>query len=225
MATDGHMATATDESAVLTLAQWFSPAYPVGSFHFSHGLEWAITAGDVTDAGALGRWVKALLEHGAGWNDTLLLAAASRAGSDDDELYEINDIALALTASRERRIETVEMGAAFARVTSALRGEDLPRLAYPVAIGHAARRFDLPPLLAAQLYLQAFVGNLAAVGMRLVPLGQTEGQAIIHVLAPLCQQVAARTAHGNLDALTSTVFRADIAAMKHETQYSRIFRT
>ena len=117
------------------------------------------------------------------------------------------------------------MGAAFARITGALAGRNDAPLCYPVAVGRAARAEGLPLVLTAQMFLQVFVTNLASVGMRLGPVGQTGGQEIIARLAPFCLQVAKETTHGDLDQLGGAVFAGDIAAMRHESQYSRIFRT
>ena len=140
-------------------------------------------------------------------------------------LQEVDAIARALAASKERLRETDLQGAAFCKVVSDLSGIPLGRLCYPVAIGWAAKHAVLPLELTAQMYLQSFLSNLAAVSMRLVPLGQTAGQALIRNLTPRCIDLVDAALPGDLDNLTSTTFLADIAAMKHETQYSRIFRT
>lgn len=221
MGTDGPMATATE---TLTLTQWFSPGFPVGAFAYSHGLEWAIESGDVHDPVSTEGWIAQVLAHGAGWNDTLLLAASYRA-PDKAALQEVDAIARALAASKERLRETDLQGAAFCKVVSDLSGIPLGRLCYPVAIGWAAKHAVLPLELTAQMYLQSFLSNLVAVSMRLVPLGQTAGQALIRNLTPRCIDLVDAALPGDLDNLTSTTFLADIAAMKHETQYSRIFRT
>lgn len=209
---------------ILTLAQWFSPAYPVGAFSYSHGLEWAIDVGSVDDVKTLGAWVVDVIEHGTGRNDALFLAAAHQAET-SQALVDIDQTCRAFAASSERLSETVQQGAAFCQVTSAIWSDMPEPLSYPVAVGHATRVQALDPVLAAAMYLHAFAGNLATVGMRLIPLGQTEGHGLIRALAEPCQRIAAETAHGSLDALSSSAFLADIAAMKHETQYSRIFRT
>jgi urease accessory protein len=214
------MATATD---LLTLTQWFSPAFPVGAFAYSHGLEWAIDVGDVTSAEQVSVWVSDVLRHGAGWNDSLFITAAYHSGTDD--LAEIDAMSRAFAASAERLKETHLQGAAFCDVTGAIWAVELKGLTYPVAVGRAARLQGLPLDLTNQVYLQAFVSNLAAVAMRLVPLGQTEGQRLIRDLTPLCCTIAEAAANATLDDLASSSFMTDIAAMKHETQYSRIFRT
>ncbi|MFD3189002.1 urease accessory protein UreF [Sedimentitalea sp. HM32M-2] len=217
------MATPTDAD-VLTLSQWFSPAYPVGGFAYSHGLEWAIDSGAVTDAERAGNWVCDVLRHGAGWNDSLFLIAAYRAGS-PAMVAKAEALCRATAASRERLQETCLQGQAFCRITSDIWGGGLHDLTYPVAVGRAARQLNLPLELTVQMYLQSFGANLAGAAMRLVPLGQTEGQAMIRDLAPLCRQIAGRALQSGLQDIGSTVFLADIAAMRHETQQSRIFRT
>lgn len=215
------MATATE---TLTLAQWFSPAFPVGAFAYSHGLEWAIESGAVHDKSSAEAWIGQILEHGAGWNDALLLAASHRA-LDEAALRDVDAICRALAASKERLKETDLQGAAFCRAVSGLSAFDIRGLSYPVAIGWAARHEKLPLELTTQMYLQSVLSNLASVAMRLVPLGQSDGQGLIKNLTPFCIDIARRSLAGDLGALTSTAFLADIAAMKHETQYSRIFRT
>ncbi|MFO6462824.1 urease accessory protein UreF [Jannaschia sp. KMU-145] len=214
------MVTATE---ILTLTQWLSPAYPVGAFAYSHGLEAAIADGTVTDAGRLTDWATGVLEHGAGRADATFLAAAHHADAAD--IPGIDATARAFAASAERLRETELMGAAFCEITAALWPGDLDGLTYPVALGRATRLAALPPILAAQMALQAFVGNLAAVGMRLIPLGQTDGQRILRDLAPACARIATETAGGDLATLRSTAFLSDIASMRHETLSPRIFRT
>lgn len=205
----------------LTLAQWFSPAFPVGAFAYSHGLEWSVNAGDVTDRATAQSWITTVLLHGAGWNDALFVAAAYRA----KDPAHIDALARAFAASSERLRETDLQGAAFARAIRDVWGLDVPDLTYPVAVGCAARLQNLPLDQTLAMYLHGFMANLCAAAMRLVPLGQTDGHRIIHLLTPECTTLAKRAEAATLDDLTSTAFWGDIAAMKHETQYSRIFRT
>lgn len=223
MVTEEPMATPT-EKQILTLAQWFSPAYPVGAFAYSHGLEWGVEAGDVVDARTAQAWITDVLQHGAGWNDCLFIGSAYRAAS-LQELQDINDTALAFSASSERMMETRLQGEAFCGITASVWPVDLAGLCYPVAVGRAANLVGLPLTLSGQFYLHAFMANLVAAATRLVPLGQTEGQQIIRDLTPLCRSIADTALCANLSHLTSTAFLGDIAAMKHETQYSRMFRT
>lgn len=222
MAMAGHTAMPTNLQ-ILTLTQWFSPAYPVGAYAYSHGLEWAIEAGDVRDFTTAKEWVADVLNHGTGWNDALFLSAAFDA--EEAALAELDEDCRAFAPSRERLKETDLQGAAFCEITAELLGERLAGLSYPIAVGRAAKLADLPLQLTMQMYLQAFLANLSAVAMRLVPLGQTDGQRLIRDLTPLCSEIAERAMVASLDDLGATAFMADIASMKHELQYSRIFRT
>jgi len=215
------MATATD---TLTLAQWLSPAFPVGAFAYSHGLEWAIDCGDVQTQAQIRDWVAQVVQNGAGRNDMVLLAAAYRA-ENSAALNRIDATARAFAASKERLQETDLQGAAFCAAISDLHGFDVKGLTYPVALGRAAALARLPLELTAQMALQAVMSNLASIAMRLVPLGQSQGQAIIRDLTPLCMDVASAACTATLDDLSATCFLTDIAAMRHETQYARICRT
>jgi urease accessory protein len=211
--------------AVLTLTQWFSPAYPVGAFGYSHGLEAAVEAGEVSDAASLQAWLRDILEHGTGRADALFLAA-SHAAESMAEVETIDTTCRAFASSAERLAETTLQGAAFCEITTQVWDHaDLSAFTYPVAAGRAARLCDLPLDLTSAFYLQAFAANLVAAGQRLAPVGQAAAQQILRLLAPLCSRIAQQTQDGDLSTLSNTVFLADIASMHHETQYSRIFRT
>lgn len=220
--TIGAMPSSSD---VLTLAQWFSPGFPVGAYAYSHGLEWAIECGDVGDAKSTQQWISDVVLHGAGRNDCLFLVAAYRAKTTED-VAQVDASCRAFAPSRERLKEAVLQGGAFCEAVSAVWAtDDLQSLSYPVAVGRAARLQGLQIELTTQMFLQSFVSNLAAAAMRLVPLGQTDGQRIIAGLMPLVLEVATVTQRQGLDDLGASAFLSDIASMKHETQYSRIFRT
>ncbi|MGP1356157.1 urease accessory protein UreF [Roseicyclus sp.] len=210
---------------LLALTQWLSPAFPVSSFAYSHGLEAEIASGRVHDGATAQAWIATVLEAGSGRTDAILLAAAMAPGADLDAL---SDMARALAGSAERWEETRAQGAAFAATRRAMgaEGEDRP---YPVAVGEAARALALPPGTVAALYLQALGGALVSVAVRFVPLGQAEGQRILAALAPLAGRVAAAAAEVPpervIDSLGGAAFGADLAAMEHETQEVRLFRT
>ena len=210
-----------DLRALQILAAWFSPGYPVGAYSYSHGLEWAVAAGQVGDAAGLAAWVADILEFGAGHTDAMLLAAAWRA----EDPAEAAALASALAPSAERHLETMAQGAAFARVTAAAWGVAVPAVAYPVAVGHAARQLALPLEATATLYLQAFAANIVSAGVRLVPVGQTDGQKITAGLVPLAARVAAAAVAAPPEAIGGVALRADLAAMLHETQYTRLYRS
>lgn len=227
MATGGLIPMSTEpplSRTMLTLAQWFSPAFPIGAFSFSHGLEWLVETGEVADGSGFRRWIDTILRHGAGRTDLILMASAWRAKT-AAELQDIDAEARALAPSAERLVETVEQGASFVRTVNMVWATDLPPLCYPVAIGAAARACDLPLEPMARMYLHALVSNLTSAAIRLVPLGQTEGQAIILELAPVCEGLCASELDQPLDSIGSCAFLADIASMNHEVQYSRMFRS
>lgn len=212
------------EAQILTLAQWLSPAWPVGAFAYSHGLERLVETGAVHDADSLAAWLEDVLRHGAGQADALFLVAGFCA-PDPEALLDVNATCRAFAASKERLAEADLQGAAFCDAITAIFGHALPALAYPVAVGRAAALEGLPLRLTVAAYLHAFAANLVAAGTRLIPIGQTEGQRLVRALQPLCGGLAGRAVASTLDDLSATTFLADIAAMQHETQYSRIFRT
>ncbi len=216
---DMAVAPAADPTQIL--ASWFSPSYPVGAYSYSHGLEWAVEAGDVTDRAGLEAWISDLLRFGAGRNDAILLAAAWRS----EDPAPLAALAEALASSAERHLETMAQGGAFARTTAAVWGLDLPAMAYPVAVGRAARLLDLPLSPTLTLFVQSFAANIVSAGVRLIPLGQTDGQRITAALMPLCAAVAAEAECADLDDLGGVALQADLAAMLHETQYTRLYRS
>jgi urease accessory protein len=217
-------AAADPAGALYRLAAWLSPAYPVGAYAYSHGLEWAVQAGEVRDRTSLTGWIAAVLTHGAGRADAILLAHAWADPADET----LAELALALAGSRERRLETSAQGAAFAEVTAAawpapgLDGRPAP---YPVAVGRAARAHGAPAFDAALLYLHGFAAALTGAALRLVPLGQTDGQRTVAALMETCRAVAAEAMTAPLDEIGGCALRSDIAAMRHETQDVRLFRT
>jgi urease accessory protein len=210
------------DADLLTLVQWLSPAFPVGGFAYSHGLEWAVSQGQVRDADTLFAWLSDILEHGSGRADAVLL---TRSMDPEGDLGLIAAIARALAASKERWSETIDQGRAFTTAVNALTGNDFPEAALPVSVGRAARSLTLPPDRVAALYLHAFASNLVSAAVRFVPLGQTDGQRVLSRLHPIIERVAREAAVAPLDAIASSVPGADLASMHHETQDVRIFRT
>lgn len=206
---------------LLTLTQWLSPAYPVGAFAWSHGLERAVQRGDVQGADSLSDWLRAVLEQGAGRSDAILLCAAHGA----DDVGPIAELAAVLAPSRERRMETLQQGAAFAATTRAVWGLELADMAYPVAVGRAAGLIGLPVVPTAQVWLHSFASNLVQAAQRLMPLGQTKGQQILAGLHPLCAAVGQEAASASLEDIGASSFAVDIASMQHAKQYPRIFRS
>ncbi len=210
--------------AVLKLAQWLSPSYPIGAFGYSHGLETVIHDGVVRTAAQLETWLEDVLCHGTGYCDAILIAAAYGA-EDEAGLDAVDATARAFAPSAERLGESVLMGRAFARTVAATHSIYLTDLTYPVALGRAARLSCVPLDLAQVMYLQSFLSNLVSAAVRLVPLGQTEGQAALARLTPLCTNTVAKAEGRTRDDLAGCAFLSDIAAMRHETLKVRLFRT
>lgn len=207
---------------LLSLVQWLSPAFPTGGYVYSHGLEQVIHDGAVTSGADLTAWLSAILRHGAGRQDAILLACALREGADTEALA---DLARALAPSAERWRETMEQGAALSRAVSAVTGRDIPALPLPVALGVAAAPLGLPPVQVIALYLHAFASNLTSAAVRFVPLGQNAGQQALSALHPLIEALAAECSTATTDDITSAALAADLAAMRHESLDVRIFKT
>ncbi|PYE84095.1 urease accessory protein UreF [Pseudoroseicyclus aestuarii] len=206
----------------LTLSQWLSPAYPVGSFVFSQGLERAVADGLVCDAATLEAWLRDSLAMGSLRNDAILLACAARPEAD---LAALSELATALTPAAERRAEARALGAAFAATTRAVWELDLPDAPYPVAVGRASGLAGLPTGPVLQLYLQAGTSSQVQAALRLMPLGQTAGARVLAALAPDCLALAQEAEGADTEDLGSCTLAADIAMMRHETLGSRIFRS
>jgi urease accessory protein len=217
--------TMATEARLLRLLTWLSPAFPVGAFGYSHGLETAIREGAVTDGRALTGWIAGLLEHGSGWTDAVLVKAAWTAVTAEDHtaLDEIAELAEALAPSLERRRETMAQGEAFLAAVAAWNPPPIIRAPYPVALGAAAGAAGLPLEPALTAWLHAFAANLVSVAVRAVPLGQSDALQVIAALEPVILRTASRAADSTLDDLGSATLNSDIAAMRHETLDGRLF--
>ncbi|MEP4247106.1 urease accessory protein UreF [Tateyamaria sp.] len=205
----------------LTLMQWLSPAFPVGAFAYSHGLEQAIADGPVRDADTLHDWIEALITDGSARADAILLAAAYNA----TDPAQADATARAFASGAERLRESDLQGAAFCDTARAVWNIEITKLTYPVAVGAAARAMDVPLAQTLPLYLHAFASNLTSAAQRLMPLGQTAAQQVLARLGDAINITASMAATATLDDLTAASFSADIAAMRHETLQPRIFRT
>jgi len=215
------------------LLLWCSPAFPVGAYTHSHGLEWSVETGDIHDAASLSAWLDDLIAHGAGWSDSVFLAHAHRAAARGDPLAlaTIAVQAAVFAPGLERQVEQCAQGAAFARALAAAWPAlaaalpDASRLPYAVALGAACGAAGVPRADALLAHLQAFAGMVVSAAVRLVPLGQSDGLRVIAALEPRVREIADRAAEAPLCSVGGACFRADIASMAHETQYTRLFRT
>ncbi len=233
----GVQAMSESEAAALyRLMTWLSPSFPVGAFSYSSGIEWAVETGDIGDALSLRDWLAAMLSDGSGFCDGVFLAHAHRAAAsrDDRALRDLAELAAAFAPSRERQLETSAQGRAFIDIARAawncgglddmIAGCDAA-IVYPVAVGlvSAAHAVPLPATLHA--FLHALASNWISAGSRLIPLGQTDSQRVLALLEPVVAATAQRALVASLDDLGSATFRADLASLRHETQYTRLFRS
>ena len=223
-----------DAAATLRLLAWLSPSFPTGAYAYSHGLEWAVEAGDIKDGETLRVWLEDVLSQGAGRSDAILLRHAHRGAEDVDALANIAELAAATSPARERQGETLGQGSAFVAAATPWHTPALIALAarirreaiaYPVAVGALAGAHGIPEDAVAAGYLETFIANLISAAVRLVPLGQTAGLRVLAALEPVILRIAMETRAATLDDLGGCVFRSDIAAMRHETQYTRLFRS
>ena len=220
------------DSVILPLFAWLSPSYPVGCYAYSHALEWAVEAGDVSDETTLVAWLTDLLTLGLGRNDAILLSHAYRAVEQGHrrDLETVNELALALSPSAELYLETSQQGRSFLDATlAAWPSPHLPPLegdvAFPVAIGMAAAAHSVPLPITSQAYLFGLVQTLVSAAIRLAPIGQTGGIRVSAALAGTAQDIAHQGMSLTLDNIGGSTFRADLGSFHHENQYTRLFRS
>ncbi|AQS41224.1 MAG: Urease accessory protein UreF (precursor) [Candidatus Tokpelaia hoelldobleri] len=213
---------------LLRLMTLLSPVFPVGSFSYSHGLEQAVHDGLINNCAEAGHWLRNLLHKGTAHNDVIFLAQAWQLVNDDEDISELAQLACALSGSREREMETLLQGKAFLKAVMDYDfifdgiGENLP---YPVAVGAVSARMGLERTSAVTAYLHAFVSNLVQAALRLVPLGQKDGVKLLHVLEEDILALGEQASRLTCADLGAAALMSDICAMRHETLYSRIFRS
>ncbi|MEQ9642220.1 MAG: urease accessory UreF family protein [Alphaproteobacteria bacterium] len=207
---------------LLKLQTWLSPAFPVGSFSYSHGLEYAVEQGLVTDWENLASWLAADLRHGSGWCDAVVFAQAWR-----DPSEELLILAKALPATAELALETEAQGAAFLTAARAAWPVHLPfaTAPYPFAVAVVCAHHEMTLATCLPAYLLAWAANLVSAGVRLVPLGQSDGLRAVAALEPVAAEVAALAVEAPLADLGSAAVMVDWASANHETQYTRLFRS
>jgi len=225
-----------EADALYRLMIWLSPAYPIGAFSYSSGIEWAVESGDVRDAKTLQDWLEAMLRRGAGLSDGIFFSQTHGAATRGDAttLVEVAELAAALVPSRERFDETVNLGRAFIEVTQAAwpcaalaKLQELwdGPVAYPIAVGAASAGHCIPLAPALHAFLTAIMSNWVSAGVRLIPLGHTDSQRVLRALEPAVMATAQEALAAKLDDVGSATFRADLASARHESQYTRLFRS
>ena len=225
--------------ALLRLQSWLSPAFPIGSYSYSHGLEWAVEVGAVHDRKSLVAWLEADLCHGSGRNEAIFFSMAWRRAADVDgpQLFEIAELAAAFRGTPEFALESSQQGRACLamlrqvwpdRVLDSLAETLRERHVAPalaVVLGVRAATLGVPARLALPAFLQSYVANWVTAGVRLIPLGQTDGQLAIAELEEAVLTASSQAATPAIEDLGSAAFMVDLASMAHETQYTRLFRS
>lgn len=227
------------EAVLYDLMSWMSPAWPIGAFAHSGGMEWAVEAGHIFNRADTTQWIGDLLDHGPLWNDAVIFVHAWRAttGGDSTTLIELAELSVAAQTGHERRLEATAQGAAFRRIAHStaalptiLDDIDDEDLTYPVAAAALFAVHAIPLEQALTAFLHGAVANLVSAAQRLVPLGQTDGQLVLRDLRArvfaLTAKACALPDDGDpFDAMASATLLAELGGMAHETQYTRLFRT
>jgi urease accessory protein len=226
--------------ALLRLQSWLSPAFPTGAYSYSHGLEWAVEARDVHDRASLMDWLEADLSYGSGRNEAIFFVEAYRCAAEDDrrvKLFEVAELAGAFRGTAELALESSQQAAA---CLSTLRqvwpdrvldwlsetlGERHVQPALAIVLGAASARQRIPTELALPAFLQSSIANLVTAGVRLIPLGQTDGQLAIAELEAAVLAASRQAENATIDDLGSAAFMVELASMAHEIQYTRLFRS
>jgi urease accessory protein len=225
--------------ALLRLQSWLSPAFPTGAYSYSHSLEWAVEAGYIKDHESLVDWLEADLCFGSGRNEAIFFSEAWRRAHDEDsaKLFEIAELAAAFRGTSEFALESSQQGSAcratlrkvwperlLDSLSQLLSEREVPPV-LAVILGVRSAKEGIPISVALPAFLQSYVANLVTAGVRLVPLGQTDGQLAIAALEEAVLAASARGRNAALDDLGSAAFMVDLASMAHETQYTRLFRS
>jgi urease accessory protein len=205
----------------MTVMQWMSPAFPIGAFAYSHGLEWAIDKDHVSNGEKLQKWITDLLEYGSLRTDAIFISLILRG----HDVRKMNELSMALCPAGERLLETKLQGSAFAKVIEDVWQQDIGELSLPIAVALAAKNQSIEQDLILPAYLHAFCSNLISAAIRLIPIGQTEGQRIMLELYPTISDLVKTASESEIDDLNSACFFSDVSAMEHEYLQPRIFKT
>jgi len=225
--------------ALLRQQSWLSPAFPTGAYAYSHGLEWAVEVGEVRDRSSLVDWLEADLCHGSGRNEGIFFGEAWRCAFEDDRsrLLDVAERAAVVRGTSELALESSQQGSAclatIRRVwpdstldwlSEALSERRLPA-ALAVVLGVRSAREGIPVRLALAAFLQSYLASQVNAGVRLVPLGQTDGQLAIAELERAVLRMSAEAENTTLEDLGSAAIMVDLSSMAHEAQYTRLFRS
>ena len=222
--------------AMVRLLQLASPALPVGAYSYSQGLEAAIESGAVTDRATAERWVGDMLRHSVARLEAPVWLHLHAAWSDADvsAAHEWNDFFLATRESDELRAETVQMGYSLHRLLLEMQDceplalqalGELGEISFPAAFSFAVVQWQIPERDALTGYLWSWLENQVMAAIKAVPLGQTDGQRLMQSLARDIVIISESETPPSLDQLSNYAQGLAIASSRHETQYSRLFRS
>ena len=228
--------TLSPEQTLYMLQTWFSPSYPVGAYTYSHGLENAFETGLIKSLDDAVEWISDIISCGSGFADIVFLTEAHRAVSEGkfDRLSDIAEFATAFAGTAELRLESEAQGAAFIEIIQKVEPVSGIKTftkkwpgpyPYSVVVGVAAGDLAVETRAVTIAYTHAFVANLASALVRIIPLGQTDGQRIIARLAPIVANAVERALETKLDDLSTSTMMVDLTSMQHENQYTRLFRS
>jgi urease accessory protein len=219
----------------LRLQSWLSPTFPNGAYSYSHGLEWAAEAGHVYDRSSLVDWLGADLCYGSGRNEAVFFTEAYRCAANDDgvKLMRVAEVAAASRGTSEFALESAQQATACLNTLRQVWPDCIldflsefqfqPVLA--VVLGARSAKERIPARVALPAFLHSYVANLVTAGVRLIPLGQTDGQLAIAELENAVLFASAQGRCATLDDLGSAGFMVELASIAHETQYTRLFRS
>jgi urease accessory protein len=225
--------------ALLRLQSWVSPVFPTGSYSYSHGLEWAVEAGPIRDRKSLVDWLEADLCYGSGRNEAIFFSEAWRCAIGDNrlKLFEVAELAAAFRGTSEFALESSQQGTAYLATLrqvwpdrvldwlSEILCERHVQPAVAIVLGVRSARQGVPVGLALGAFLQSYVANWVSAGVRLIPLGQTDGQLAVAELEESVSAVCTQSKNATIDDLGSAAVAVDLASVAHETQYTRLFRS
>ena len=230
---------AVSPRALIRLQSWLSPAFPTGSYSYSHGLESAVESMQIHDRYSLVDWLDADLRYGSARNDAIFFVEAWRCAARGHraQLVEIAELSAAFRSTSEFALEASQQGTSclvmlrdvwpdsvidwFSRELRVRRIQPV----LPVVLAVRSATEGVPAGVAVRGYLHGFVGNLVTAGVRLIPLGQTDGQRALAELEHAVLEASERALTACIDDLGSAALMVDLASMLHETQYTRLFRS
>jgi urease accessory protein len=220
---------------VLRLQSWLSPTFPIGAYSYSHGLEWAVEAGDVDSRDSLIDWLEADLCYGSVRNEAIFFSEAYHCviGNDHARLAQVAELAAASRGTYEFALEASQQAAAWLAMLQQIwpdlmldvlsRMPICPILA--VVLGVRSAREQIPANVALPAFLHSYIANLVTAAIRLIPLGQTDGQFAIMALEQAVLSTGQYARNASLEEVGSAGFMVELSSIRHETQYTRLFRS